>query len=135
MELTRLAAAKLPVPDYVMNDQIRALEVTEEDLYFTVSDGRYVNRIYSGVELREPERVEVEKFGAWVAENQLFMPSGFTDEHNYVLRYLNTAKQDYQQVYDDIIENDRYLRNVVVPLFENYENMIDLLESGVIYGY
>ena len=56
LELLRQTAASLPVPAIVMNERIRAYRPTDEDLYLTLKDGRYVNRIYSGVELREFER-------------------------------------------------------------------------------
>ena len=55
LEKLRLAAAELPIPEYVMNDKVRSYKPTEEELYFTLDDGRYVNRIYSGVKLREFE--------------------------------------------------------------------------------
>ena len=49
LELLRQAAASLPIPSIVMNDRIKAYRPTDEDLYLTLKDGRYVNRIYSGV--------------------------------------------------------------------------------------
>ena len=80
------------VPDFVMNDRVRAMEITEEEvMYTTVADGNYVNNIYSGVELKEPERKDVDRFRSWVTENDLLMPKGFTDDHNYDLRFLNSA--------------------------------------------
>ena len=58
-----------------MNDSIRAIEITDDEVfYLTVADGNYVNMVYSGVELREPERKDVDRFRAWVTENDLFMP-------------------------------------------------------------
>ena len=66
LELTRLTAAKLPTPETVMNDSVRAYMPSEDELYFTIEDGRYVNRIYSGVQLREFEKKKVTAFRAWV---------------------------------------------------------------------
>ena len=104
-------------------------------MYTTVEDGNYVNNIYTEVELRGPERKDVDRFRSWVTENDLFMPKGFTDDHNYDLRFLNTAHQNYQKVYDEIIENDRYLRNELVPLMNDYEKVRENLEKGIIYDY
>ena len=59
LERYRQASLVDPVPNIVMNDRIRAYTPTEEDLYFTISDGRYVNKIYSGVKLREFEQKKV----------------------------------------------------------------------------
>lgn len=55
LELLRQAAAQLPIPETVMDARVRAYRPTEDELYFTIPDGRYVNRIYSGVKLREQE--------------------------------------------------------------------------------
>ena len=90
LELVRLAATKLPVPDYVMNDSIRAIDskLVDEAMFLTLADGTYIYNIVAGVELREKEREDVNNFRAWVAENELFLPSGFTDDHNFDLRYL-----------------------------------------------
>ena len=51
-----------------MNDRVRAYTPTEEDLYFTIEDGRYVNRLYSGVKLREFEQKKVKEFRDWLTE-------------------------------------------------------------------
>ena len=90
LELVRLAATKLPVPDYVMNESIRAIDskLVDEAMFLTLADGTYIYNIVAGVELREKEREDVNNFRAWVAANELFLPSGFTDDHNFDLRYL-----------------------------------------------
>ena len=59
LERYRQASLADPVPNIVMNDRVRAYEPTEEDFYFTIPDGRYVNKIYSGVKLREFEAEKV----------------------------------------------------------------------------
>ena len=95
LERLRLAATDSSIPKIVMNDRIRAYEPTEEDLYFTIEDGRYVNRIYSGVKLREFEEQKVKEFRDWITKSDLYMPTGFTDDHNYDLKFLNTMKYDH----------------------------------------
>ena len=55
LERYRQASLVDPVPNIVMNDRVRAYTPTEEDLYLTIDDGRYVNNKYSGVKLREYE--------------------------------------------------------------------------------
>ena len=101
-----------------MNDRIRAIDskLVEEAMYLTLADGTYVNNIYAGVELRRPESEERDKFRAWVAASDLFMPSGYMDDHNFDLRHLNTANSNYQKVYDDLVKHDAHLRNNIVPL-------------------
>ena len=69
LELIRIAASKLPIPARVMNEKVRNYSPSEDELYFTIPDGRYVNRIYSGVKLRKFEQEKVNAFRAWVAEN------------------------------------------------------------------
>ena len=71
LQLLRKAAASLPVPATVMNDRIRQYVPGEEDLYLTLEDGRYVNRLYSGVKLRDFEQQKVLEFRSWLSENSL----------------------------------------------------------------
>lgn len=101
LELTRQAFEKLPTPDYVMNDALRAFTPSsDDDCYFTLEDGRYINRIYSGLELRQPERDLMDGFKGWVLENSIDLPLGYTDAHNFALRFLNTNGGNYQKTAD-----------------------------------
>ena len=134
LEMARLAAAKIPTPYYVITDEVRAYEPVEDDYYFTIPDGRYANKIFTGLELRDKEREAVDKFRAWVAENQLYMPIGFADDHYTDLRYLSTS-DDFQKVYDDLIDYDRWLRETLIPLLTDWERFSPIFETGAIYGY
>ena len=63
------------------------------------------------------------------------MPLGYSDEHNYDYRYLLQNKFDKELAYNAIVENDRWLREDLIPLFEAYEEVLPLLEKGYVYGH
>ena len=96
IELARQAAIQLPVSSSVMNDELRALPLASDDeIFFNIPDGRYVNKLYSGIQLREFEATKVDEFKLWAAEKELSIPLGFLDEHNIALKYLNTVNFDF----------------------------------------
>ena len=55
LELAILTASKLPISDRVIGDVARSYQPTDEEHYLTLPDGRYVNKIYSRVKLRDFE--------------------------------------------------------------------------------
>ena len=79
-----------------MNDELRALPLAcDDEIFFTIPDGRYVNKLYSGIQLRELEATKVDEFKKWAAEKELSIPLGFLDGHNMALKYLNTVNFDF----------------------------------------
>jgi len=45
----------MPIPDYVMNDEMRNQPLTKEMEFFHFTNGEYENLVFQGVELRERE--------------------------------------------------------------------------------
>ena len=89
--MARVTAARLPTPDSVLNDLVREFVPTEQEIYLTLPDGRYVNAIYAGVQLREHERTQLRLFHEWISTSKKEeLPLGFSDGHHEELRFLNT---------------------------------------------
>ena len=63
------------------------------------------------------------------------MPPGFTDEHNYDLKFLNTMNYDHEKVYDEILENVRLINEEVIDTMNSYEKLRELIDKGILYGY
>ena len=63
------------------------------------------------------------------------MPTGFTDEHNYDLKFLNTMNYNHEKVYDEILENERLINEEVIQTMNSYEQLRELIDKGIIYGY
>ena len=63
------------------------------------------------------------------------MPTGFTDEHNYDLRFLNTMSYNHEKVYAKILENERLINEEVIQTMNSYEKLRELIDKGILYGY
>ena len=63
------------------------------------------------------------------------MPTGFTDEHNYDLKFLNTMNYNHEKVYDEILENERLINEEVIQTMNSYETLRELIDKGILYGY
>ena len=63
------------------------------------------------------------------------MPTGFTDEHNYDLKFLNTMNYNHEKVYDEILENERLINEEVIQTMNSYEKLRELIEKGILYGH
>ena len=78
-----------------------------------------MRRIYSGMKLKEREQRGVDEFRAWLAETGRPVPLGMTDDHNFDLRFLNLSDYDHEVAYTELLQNDKWMREHLVPLFEN----------------
>ena len=75
------------------------------------------------------------------------MPRGLTDVHNFDLRSLYEVLQYHrhehrsletsqlQAAYDHLIDNDKWIRERLVPLLEDPGEALESCKKGVIYGY
>ena len=134
-EFARQAAAKLPFNDSVMNQAVLDYKIeSDEPCFIQLSDGTYVYQMFK-LDLKEENKRVLDEFRAWVAESGRQIPLGYSDEHNYDYRYLLQNKFDKELAYNAIVENDRWLREDLIPLFESYEEVLPLLEKGYVYGH
>jgi len=117
-----------------MNDSVLAYEPSDEaELFQTLSDGRYIRRIFK-TELRDEERQKLDDFRAWVTDSGRELPLGYADEHNYDLRYLTQSNWDMEKAYEVIIENERFLREEMLPILDNFEDIRPFIEEGLLYA-
>ena len=93
--LTR-AMISHPIPSFVIDDSVRDFEPTEEVLYMTVPDGRYLMQTHGQGEsnLRKNERKNLEEFRSWLAKKDLKLPTGF-DLNLEELRVLSCRDNDF----------------------------------------
>ena len=115
LEQARLVAQTLPISEKVMNDKVRATYPTPEETFQWSQDGRYVRRIYGGIDLTEQEREMIDGFRRWLSDQGLSIPNGYLDKQNYALRYLNSTKGDYQAAYDFILQKESWLVDDLIP--------------------
>ena len=101
-----------------MNDWVRSYKPKQEETIFSVPDGRFIRRIYSGVELTEYEKGRIEGFKTWLEEEQLTLPKGYLDQHNFAMRFLN-PDNDYETAYDLILEKEQWLTESFIPAMGN----------------
>ena len=136
LEQAREIAQTLPITEAVMNDSVKySIFPSTEDTFQRSSDGRYVRRIYSGIELTDQESGLIEGFRNWLQTKNLSLPKGYLDDHNYALRYLNTTKGDFQAAYDLIIQKENWLVDDFIPNLENIDRHTTSLETGGLYAY
>lgn len=74
---------KMPFSDVVIDETVSEYVPTEEDLFLTLSGGRYMQLIFEGVEQREREQQKLEEFHEWLEANDLTMPLGFEDGRDF----------------------------------------------------
>ena len=79
LEMKQKLLMRMPVPETVMNDQVRAYKAKDEDIYRTLKDGRYEQMIFRNMELREREILKLKEFQEWLVSKKLKMPKGFED--------------------------------------------------------
>ena len=127
------AAIKLRTED--LNEKVLTFEPTQNDIIFKVPNGREARKIYYKQELTERETQGLEEFNAWISENNLPMPIGMIDEHNFALRFLSDNNYNNQFAYDKLLENDRFMKEELLPRFKNPERFIEIMNKGVMYGY
>ena len=116
-ELLRLAAVKFRAEE--INEKVKAYEPTDRDIYENLANDVYMRRIYSGMKLREREQRGVEEFRAWLVETGKEIPLGMTDHHYFDLRFLNLSDYDHEIAYKELWLNDKWLRERIIPLFED----------------
>ena len=79
LEMKDKLMMRMPVPETVMNDQVRAYKAKDENIYRTLKDGRYEQMIFRNMELREREILKLKEFQEWLVSKKLKMPKGFED--------------------------------------------------------
>ena len=80
-----------------------------------------MNAIYAGVHLREHERTQLRLFYQWISSSKKELPLGFSDEHHEELRFLNTLGREYEHALERISDYDRWLKQELVPILEDFE--------------
>ena len=111
-EITQKAAfgnpALFPIPESVMNDEIRSYEPKQNAKVFTFSNGDYEYSILGGLaeeDIRERERKLKAGFNAWMKKKQLTVPEAY-QQNNDDLRFAIVSLYDYQATYDSMLVNE-----------------------------
>jgi len=94
------------VPEFVLNDKVRAYEPTLEDTFFMIPSGDYQRLIFTGQTLREREETHLNDFRGYLTTNSLKIPDGYDDDSRLMLRVLQKMHWDYKKAYDAIIEHN-----------------------------
>lgn len=117
-----------------MNDWVRSYQPSKEDTFQKVPDGRYVRRIYGGIELTDWEKQLIDNFKSWLAGRGETLPPGYLDKQNWILRFLNTDKA-HDEVLDTVKETEKWLSESLTPRIRDLSPQIDRLQSGGLYAY
>jgi hypothetical protein len=120
------------VPEFVINDAVKAYEPTLEDTFFIIPSGDYQRLIFSGMQLRDREETHLNDFRGYLTTNNLQIPEGYDNASMLILRFLQKMHWDYKKAYDAIIENHTWRLGVNVT---NIEPVLADLQKGWIYCY
>mmetsp|Transcript_36604 Transcript_36604/g.44709 ORF Transcript_36604/g.44709 Transcript_36604/m.44709 type:complete len:152 (+) Transcript_36604:205-660(+) len=104
-------AALLPIPEYVINDKVRAFEPTDQARYIIFSNGDYENLLLVNQELREREQNYVTKWRAELASRGLETPEAFKEE-NDELRFLMSHNFNFEETWAAMAYYQDYLLKV-----------------------
>lgn len=102
--------------------------------YYNFTSGDYENLILKDIQLRERELKIKADFQKWLRHNRLTIPYCF-EEDNEDIRFYLASGRDFQQTYEAMIENEKWMLEQQMSIFSRYEEFVGYLDAGVIYGY
>lgn len=124
----------LPIPEYVLNDAVRNIELTREMIFFNFTNGEYENTVFKGVQLRDRELKIKADFQQWLVQKDLTVPDCFAEDNDDI-RFYFASGRDFQQAYDAMLENEKWIREFQVPLLYRFAEFERYLSLGIIYGF
>ena len=98
--------AFLPIPDYVMNDEVRNFEPPAEAYYMKHGDGAdEISWIILDDNSKWPEQVWAIRngFKDYLRENDLNLPDSFLEDDGDDIRYYLGHNKDYGQAYEEML--------------------------------
>ena len=99
----------LPIPEYVLNDAVRNVELTREMTIFNFTNGEYEYMVFKGVQLRDRELKIKADFQQWLVQKDLTIPDIFAEDNDDI-RFYFASGRDFQQAYDAMLENEKWIR-------------------------
>ena len=130
--------AFLPIPDYVMNDEVRNFEPPAEAYYMKHGDGAdEISWIILDDNSKWPEQVWAIRngFKDYLRENDLNLPDSFLEDDGDDIRYYLNHNKDYEETYKEMLKYDEIVYDYKIPLFEKFAEDTTDLDRGIIYGH
>jgi len=125
----------MPIPDYVINDEVRAFVLTDAGRFIIFDNGDYEYLVVVGdLNLREREVKWLEEWREELASNGLEVPASFREE-NDELRFLMSHNNVFWEIWNAMAHYEDYLLNYQAHIFDAYEDFKEYLEAGLVYGY
>ena len=87
--------------------------------FFNFTNGEYENLVLKDVQLRERELKIKADFHDWLAQRDLTVPECFAEDNDDVRFYMASGR-DFQQAYDAMLENEKWILEKQVPLLYRY---------------
>ena len=129
--------AFLPIPDYVMNDEIRNFEPTADAHYLQLGKKEdEVAWVIVGDSSKYTERHWAVKngFRDYLSENDLTLPDSFLFDDGDDIRYYCVHDEDYKSAYEQMLLYDEMVYDYQIPLYEKFAEDPTDLDRGVVYG-
>ena len=124
----------LPIPEYVMNDEVRSFVADKDAITYQFSNGDYEQLVIEGGQALLPREQELrEKFHDWIYSRGYLIPEGFV-ESMMDMRTLATHGKNFEESYYAMIEHEQHMLDVNQPLFARI-SQLDTVNMGIFYGY
>ena len=133
-------ASMLPIPDYVINDEVRFFEPPAEalhmyfDKYEDVTWQDYENLILVDQELLWREKFYLMIWRAKLKELGRETPKEFLRD-NDEMRFLMAHTQKLEETWQGMLDYQHHLVHVQAPDFFRYADFKPYLDAGIVYGY
>jgi hypothetical protein len=80
--------------------------------------------IFEGVDLREREEEELDKFRDFCKENDITIPEGYDDEKRFLLRVLQGKKWKYDIAAGEILSHSEWKSKTYPLMFDPVKDML-----------
>jgi len=105
-------ASLLPIPEYVINDEVRSFVAGKDAITYQFSNGDYEQLVIEGGQPLLPREQELrEKFHDWIYSRGYVIPEGFV-ESMMDMRTLATHGKNFEESYYAMVEYEKHLLKV-----------------------
>ena len=124
--------AFMPIPDYVMNDEVRSYEPPSEAYH---QPFKYGWAILSDSSKFNEEQLSVrEGFNSFIEENKLSLPASFLEDDGDDLRYWLTFGMSNWGAYGQMESYEEMINEELLPILDRAIEDHSQLDSGIAYG-
>ena len=111
----------LPIPDYVMNEEVRNYVPPEEAFFITPPNGITRNLMVSDESMLTPKYLQVKSdFRDWLDETGNPLPDSFLEDDGDIVRFWFVHKESWQDLYDAMLEYEEAVNSFSIPLIEKF---------------